>query len=81
VLNGPTGLSVRHFPSTTAERAFKSGTDGSNPVPSSSESDELVIIEKIGLVEEQLSPPMWACRIVTNNRDALRRSDHDKRQY
>jgi hypothetical protein len=35
----PSSLSVRHLRSATAERPFrKSGTDGSNPVPSSGES-------------------------------------------
>src|SRR5215470_6877593 len=39
VLNDPSSLSVRHLRSATAERPFrKSGTDGSNPVPSSEES-------------------------------------------
>src|SRR5262244_2957278 len=39
VLNDPSSLSVRHLRSATAERPFrKSGTDGSNPVPSSGES-------------------------------------------
>src|SRR5215510_11914129 len=39
VFNDPSSLSVRHLRSATAERPFrKSGTDGSNPVPSSGQS-------------------------------------------
>src|SRR5262249_48108842 len=39
VLNDPSSLSVRHLRSATAAGPFrKSGTDGSNPVPSSGES-------------------------------------------
>ena len=34
----PCGFSVRHLSSATAERPFKSGTDGSNPVPSCGDS-------------------------------------------
>ena len=38
----PSSLSVRHLLSATAERPFtKSGTNGSNPVPSSGESCEI----------------------------------------
>src|SRR6516165_2693595 len=38
----PSSLSLRHLSSATAERPFhKSGTNGSNPVPSSGESGEL----------------------------------------
>src|SRR6516225_5219587 len=41
----PSSLSVRHLSSATAERPYhKSGTDGSNPFPSSEESCELRII-------------------------------------
>src|SRR5215475_16158161 len=57
VLNDPSSLSVRHLRSATAERPFrKSGTDGSNPVPSSGESVSAVDSRAVGEKPRAFAP-------------------------
>ena len=67
----PSSLSVRHLPSATAEGPFaNSGTDGSNPVPSTGESVCATHDTELGGAS-----PLRAARSGTASQRQLRRSD------